>query len=298
MARDGAPGDGAEGLIDVVIASISILVVALLGLILWLNTEVFQAGATGDQAGQPAASTEDAPAGDGTADVDGDPGTAGDGETAPGPAGSGPAGRQDGTGSPAAEDADEGAAQQGGTADSGLFSADDPSRVPAITVSSAARGEQVRRADLDRDGVDERIWAAIVRDRVVIRVEYVVDGVWTPRTNHEGAPADRLLRLALDDLNDDGEREVYTVQWVATEGESATLWSIRNGDLAPMDVVGGCWGGGNTLGIVGTMVHTPGSEQPTIAAICPEEGQPRQRWPSALYRWDDGHWMYDGERGR
>lgn len=283
------PAERADELTDVVFASIAILLVALLGLVIWLNTEFLQPGGA-DSAGPPAAeSPTPAPSGD----VDGDGDAAADAE------GGAPddAAQDSGNQRPDAA-AGNGSPDRGEAADAGLFSADDPSRVPAITVSSAPRDVRVRRVDLDGDGLDERIWAAIVRNQVVVRVEHVVDGVWTPRTTHEGAPADRLWRLSLTDVNDDGQLEVVTIQWVATEGESASLWSIRDGDLAPMEVRGGCWEGGNTFGIVGTLLETPDGDQPTIAAICPDDDLPKHRWPSALYRWDDDHWMFVDERAR
>lgn len=179
----------------------------------------------------------------------------------------------------------------------GLFSPDDPGRVPAITVSMTPRDVHVVQVDLDRDGVNERVWAAIVRDQVLTRVERVVDGRWVPRDTHSGAVADRLVALRVRDLTGDGRPEVYTRQWVATEGESLTLWSYRTGDLSRMRMVGGCYGNANTVGITGAIVEEVGADGATIAAICRDDGLPPQQWSSAMYVWRDGRWEFDRQQG-
>jgi hypothetical protein len=180
----------------------------------------------------------------------------------------------------------------------GLFSADDPGRVPAITVSTSPRDVHVVQADIDGDGVNERVWAAILRDQVQTRVERVVDGRWVPQDAHPGAAADRLVALRLRDLTGDGRPEVYTQQWVATQGESLTLWSYRNGDLTRMRMTGGCYNNANTVGITGAIVEEVGADGATIAAICRDEGLPPQQWSSAMYVWRDGRWDFDRQQGR
>lgn len=180
----------------------------------------------------------------------------------------------------------------------GLFSADDPGRVPAITVSTTPRDVQVVHADLDGDGVNERVWAAIVRDQVQTAVERVVDGRWTPRSVHPGAAADRLVGLRVEDLTGDGRPEVHTRQWVATEGESLTVWSYRDGDLARMRMTGGCYDNANTVGITGALVDEVGEDGATIAATCRDDGLPPQQWSSAMYVWRDGRWDFDRRQGR
>jgi hypothetical protein len=180
----------------------------------------------------------------------------------------------------------------------GLFSADDPGRIPAITVSTTPRDVHVVQADFDGDGVNERVWAAIVRDQVQTRVEHVVDGRWVPRDAHPGAAADRLVELRATDLTGDGRLEVYTRQWVATEGGSLTVWSYRGGDLARMRMAGGCYDNANTVGITGALVQEAGANGATIAAICRDEGLPPQQWSSAMYVWRDGRWDFDRQQGR
>lgn len=193
---------------------------------------------------------------------------------------------------------DTGTAAPDGTGGRGLFSPDDPGRVPAITVSSTPRDARTVHADLDGDGIDERVWAAIVRDQVHTRVEHVVDGRWVAQDTHSGAAADRLVALRARDLTGDGRPEIHTRQWVATEGGSLTLWAYRDGDLVRMPMAGGCYNGSNTVGITGALVEEVGRDGTTIAAVCRDEGLPPQQWSSAMYVWRGGRWDFDGRQGR
>jgi len=195
-------------------------------------------------------------------------------------------------------EAGSGSAAPDGADGRGLFSPDDPGRIPAITVSSTPRDVRTVHVDLDGDGVDERVWAAIVRDQVQTRVERVVDGRWTPRDTHLGAAADRLVVLQARDLTGDGRPEIHTRQWVATEGGSLTVWAYRDGDLARMPMTGGCYNDSNTVGITGALVEEVGRDGATIAAICRDEGLPPQQWSSAMYVWRDGRWDFDRVQGR
>lgn len=237
---------------------------------------------------------------EGTADA-GEPSTAaptpdsGDGGAAPADGGDGTAPADGGDGTDPAGDGTEVPDRDGGR---GLFSPDDPERVPAIAVRSMPRDLRTVRADLDGDGVDERVWAAIVRDQVQTRVEHRVDGRWVAQDAHPGAAADRLVALRVRDLTGDGRPEVYTLQWVATEGGSLSVWAYRDGDLARMRMAGGCYNDANTVGITGAVVERVDRSGGTIAATCSEEGLPPQQWPSAIYVWRDGRWDFDGLRGR
>jgi hypothetical protein len=180
----------------------------------------------------------------------------------------------------------------------GLFSADDPGRQVATVPDARPRDVRVIHADLDGDGEKERIWAAVVADRVLTRIERVVDGAWTPVSEHTGAVADRLVALRARDLTGDGRPEVHTRQWVGTEGESITLWSYADDSLRRMSVTGGCADGSNTIGLVGALVRRPGSDLPGLVAVCRDPGLPPQQWPSGLYEWGDGTWTflrYQGE---
>lgn len=247
------------------------------------------AGQDTDRDGDTAADGEsglDAAASDD--DASGDTGGASERSTAPGVSPPPAADAEDGTGTAAPEGADG----------RGLFSPDDPGRVPAITVSSTPRDVRTVHVDLNGDGVDERVWAAIVRDQVQTRVERVVDGKWVPRDTHLGAAADRLVVLQARDLTGDGRLEIYTRQWVATDGGSLTVWAYRDGDLTRMRMAGGCYNDSNTVGITGALVEDVNRDGTTIAAICWNEGLPPQQWPSAMYVWRDGRWDFDGMQGR
>jgi hypothetical protein len=174
----------------------------------------------------------------------------------------------------------------------GLFSADDPGRQVATVPDTSPRDELVTHVDLDGDGTKERVWAAVVADRVLTRIERVVDGAWTPVSEHTGAVADRLIALRARDLTGDGRPEVHTRQWVGTEGESITLWSYADDALRRMSVTGGCADGSNTIGLVGALVRRPGTGQPGLVAVCRDPVLPPQQWPSGLYEWRDGTWTF------
>jgi hypothetical protein len=174
----------------------------------------------------------------------------------------------------------------------GLFSADDPQRQVATIPDMRPRDERVLHADLDGDGEKERVWAAVVADQVLTRVERVIDGAWTPVSEHTGAVADRLVALRAHDLTGDGRPEIRTRQWVGTEGESITLWSYGDDSLQRMPVTGGCADGSNTVGLVGALVRVPGSDRPGLVAVCRDPDLPPQQWPSGLYEWRDGTWSF------
>jgi hypothetical protein len=170
--------------------------------------------------------------------------------------------------------------------------------MPATTVRTSPRDELVVTADFDGDGRDEQVRSAIVRDQVITSLERLVDGRWRPGRGHGGAAADRLVDLRARDLTGDGLPEVYTKQWVATEGESVTLWSVEDGSLQRMPVLGGCWGDNNTVGLIGASVEVPDEGPALIVALCEDRTRPTQKWPSALYRWQQGAWTFDRLLGK
>ena len=171
---------------------------------------------------------------------------------------------------------------------------DDPTRIPGVAVSAARRYRLVRRVDVDEDGISERVSAAIVADVVHIRVDEQVDGRWRNGPVRNGPVADRLVDLRTGDLTGDGRPEIWTWQWVATEGQSITMWAYTRDRLRRMEASGGCWNGSNTFGLVGALVQRATSNRPIqIAAICEDESLPWWQWPSALYRWRDGRWTAD-----
>lgn len=178
--------------------------------------------------------------------------------------------------------------------DGSRYRPDDPDRVPQLDIRSGPRGALSQRVDLDGDGTPERVWSAIVTDVVQTRVDQLADGRWVDGASVPGAVADRLVALRVDDLTGDGRPEIWTRQWVATEGESITLWQYADGQLQRMDASGGCWNGSNTFGFVGALVQSATPGRPIqIAAICEDDALPWWQWPAALYRWEDGRWTED-----
>ncbi|HSJ45580.1 MAG TPA: VCBS repeat-containing protein [Euzebyales bacterium] len=287
-----------------VMIGLTVLILGTLGVLYVVNTRDVQSLSAPAPASEAATGTTvpvapdelgSTPAGQ---DVDGDGDTAADSESAvdgdaptTGTAGDGGTGIADDAGG-------TGGAMPGREDGRGLFSPDDPGRVPTITVSSTPRDVHVVQVDLDGDGVNERVWAAIVRDQTETRVEQVVDGRWTPMEAHSGPAADRLVELRVRDLTGDGRPEVYTRQWVATQGESLTIWSYRDGALARMRMSGGCYNNANTVGITGALVEEVDEDGATIAAICRDDGLPPQQWSSAIYVWRDGRWLFGRQQGR
>lgn len=315
--------DTSDSLANVVMGSLVTLMLALLGLIVWLDAtnedtpppeddtvEVVPANGGGATTPAPTESWRDAgrnvagagepsPGGDGGAGGRATPAPAPEDDTEPTPPAATPPTSGDGEAPGSGGEVVVVPSDRGGRR--GLFSADDPDRIPAITVVSTPRDERVLHADLNRDGRNERVRAAIVADQVEIAVDRVVDGVWREGPTHTGAAADRLVDLRAADLTGDGSLEVYTWQWVANEGQSVTLWSYGDRDLQRMLASGGCWDGQNTFGLVGALVEQEDmfADRPLeIAAVCEERPLPVQQWSTALYRWQDGRWTFDRRVGK
>jgi hypothetical protein len=164
---------------------------------------------------------------------------------------------------------------------------DDPDRVPMLVVSDAPIDVHTVVADLDGDRVRERVWAALIRNVVHVRVQHDTDGGWVDVARATGADADDLVSLEVEDLTGDGRLEIHTRQWVGVNGESVSLWSFANDRLLPMTGNGGCWDGENTFGLVGARV-----EFGRVRAICEEDPLPPYLWSTAVYRWVDGMWTY------
>jgi hypothetical protein len=164
---------------------------------------------------------------------------------------------------------------------------DDPDRVPMLVLSDAPIDVHTVVADLDGDRVRERVWAALIRNVVHVRVQHDTDGGWVDVARATGADADDLVSLEAEDLTGDGRLEIHTRQWVGVNGESVSLWSFANDRLLRMTGNGGCWDGENTFGLVGARV-----EFGRVRAICEEDPLPPYLWSTAVYRWVDGMWTY------
>jgi hypothetical protein len=164
---------------------------------------------------------------------------------------------------------------------------DDPDRVPTLVVSDAPIDVHTVVADLDGDRVRERVWAALIRNVVHVRVQHDTDGGWVDVARATGADADDLVSLEVEDLTGDGRLEIHTRQWVGVNGESVSLWSFANDRLLPQTGNGGCWDGENTFGLVGARVDFG-----QVRAICEEDPLPPYLWSTAVYRWVDGMWTY------
>jgi hypothetical protein len=167
---------------------------------------------------------------------------------------------------------------------------DDPDRVPALVVATTPLDVHTVIIDIDGDGIEERVWAALVRNSVHVRVQGDVNGRWEDVTDDAsaiGAVADDLVELSVEDVTGDGRPDIHTKQWVGDNGESVSLWSFTDGRLRAMTASGGCWDGEDTFGVVGAEVD-PGQ----VLAICEENPLPPYLWSTAVYRWVDGMWTF------
>jgi hypothetical protein len=172
---------------------------------------------------------------------------------------------------------------------------DDPDRVPALVVTSTPLDVHTVISDLDGDGVEERVWAALVRNSVRVRVHRDVNGRWAEPADDAsavGAVADDLVELSVEDVTGDGRPDIHTKQWVGVNGESVSLWSFNDGRLRAMTASGGCWDGEDTFGVVGARVD-PGQ----VLAICEENPLPPYLWSTAVYRWVDRMWTFQQRVG-
>jgi hypothetical protein len=195
------------------------------------------------------------------------------------------------------------AAAEGSTPEDGAGLADEPvvpasgiddaDRVPALVISDQPIDVHTVLGDIDGDNVPERVRAAIVRNSVEVHVQrYEPGGEWRDVDIATGAVADDLVGLWVQDVNDDGQAEIHTRQWVGTNGESVSLWSFDDEELQPMTASGGCWDGSHTFGLVGALV-LPGQ----VKAICEEDPLPPSLWSTAVYRWEDGRWTFQERVG-
>ena len=151
----------------------------------------------------------------------------------------------------------------------------------AILADDEGDGEFVL-ADLDEDGRNEVVVASRLGGRTRIDV-----GAWDGSSyrlsfSGEGATSDALVGVEVRDINGvPGTREVVVRQTSGEQGESITVWGLRDGMLVPFTAVDGCWDGSNTYGIIGVEV-TAG----TITATCDGSPLPTAAWPSDVYTWD------------
>lgn len=168
---------------------------------------------------------------------------------------------------------------------------DGTDRVPAITVSRSPRDVHVRHVDLDGDGVDERVSAMLIGNQVRVEVERRANGGWSVVDRAYGPVADRLAQLGVSDFTGDGRPDVHTRQRVATHGESATFWTWSD-RLVPATASGGCWEGGNTIGLVGVQLRPR-----EVVALCRDDDLPPSLWSSATYEWAGDRWRWVSEDG-
>jgi hypothetical protein len=172
---------------------------------------------------------------------------------------------------------------------------DDADRVPSLVLGGTPTDIHTVIIDLDGDGVEERVWAALVSNSVHVRVQRDDDGSWADPTDAAsavGAVADDLVELSVEDVTGDGRLDIHAKQWVGVNGESVSLWSFTNGRLRAMTASGGCWDGEDTFGMVGARVD-PGQ----VLAICEESPLPPYLWSTAVYRWVDGMWTFQQRVG-
>ncbi len=159
----------------------------------------------------------------------------------------------------------------------------------AVAAFAKAHGPAQERArgDVDGDGVDEAVVAAVQNNAVRIVV-----GRWNGESfrrafSDDGGPAQRLVSLRVEDFNGKPGAEIVTEQAAGTEGRSLSVWGDRGGEIDRQVARGGCWDGFHTYGISGATI-----ESGAITATCDGSPQPPESWTSDVYEWRTGRWAY------
>lgn len=144
-------------------------------------------------------------------------------------------------------------------------------------------------ADVNGDGVNEIVFAAIVAD--VVRLDVAA---WNGETYEiaytgQGGAADEISGFTVRDITGDGPtREIVTSQNVGAQGQSVSIWGWDGAAIAPQTAQDGCWTGSNTYGIIGARVG-----RGRIEATCDGSPLPTAAWPTDVYLWDGAAWAYD-----
>lgn len=137
-------------------------------------------------------------------------------------------------------------------------------------------------ADLDTDGRNEVVVATRLGGRSRVDIATWDGSAYRLWFSGEGASADALAGVEVRDINGVPETpEVVVRQTSGEQGESITVWGMRDGQMVPYTAVDGCWDGSNTYGIIGASIADT-----RITATCDGSPLPTAAWPSDIYVWD------------
>lgn len=257
---------GADPRIVGVIAGVVVivLVVVVIGL---LRDEADPVGIDGDLTATPLASATEATSGP-TASAPPPPSAP---ESTPTP---GEAGETGGAGEDGGAEDGEGGPREPTDADAADF---------VEVVAPAEQGSsQVVLADLDGDSRNEVVVASMLSGRSRIDVGSWTGSAYRVGYSGEGGTAEQVVSVEVRDINGVPDTlEVVVRQTSGTQGESISVWGVRDGQVVPLQAVDGCWDGSHTYGITGVSL---GSQR--ITATCDGSPDPVAAWPSDIYVWD------------
>lgn len=144
--------------------------------------------------------------------------------------------------------------------------------------------------DLEDDGTDELVFTYVAGNGIAR-----VDVAWWDGTAYgigyraEGGPAQRIDRVRIADVNDDGVTEIATFQSQGS-GRSMSLWQVSGEQaLTGLRARGGCYDGLHTYGRVGVELEDrDGDGRDEIYATCDDSPLPVAAWHTEVYVWEDG----------
>jgi len=153
--------------------------------------------------------------------------------------------------------------------------------------------------DVDGDGIDEIVF---VYARTGARVSHVDVAWWDAdeqvyaiEWGDDGGPAERIERLRISDVNDDGRIELSIGQAVGSTGASLSLWRANEGvhSFQPLIASGGCHSGSNTYGVIGAELRNDDDDAALeVFATCDDSPLPPGAWNTDVYDWTDGVYAY------
>lgn len=151
-----------------------------------------------------------------------------------------------------------------------------------VLIGDDMQDAEVVLADLDDDGRNEVVVASILGGQSRIDVAGWDGQSYALTYSDQGAVAEAIASVSVRDINGTPDSaEIVVRQTSGAQGESVSLWGLRDGEVVPLDAVDGCWDRDNTYGIVGVTL-----EDYRITATCDGSPDPIVAWPSDVYLWE------------
>ena len=143
------------------------------------------------------------------------------------------------------------------------------------------------------DTTDEVVIAWVRND-----TSHILVGTWNGLAyetvfEDDGASADRVDGLDLQDYNGEPGAEIVTLESVGEAGASLSIWGFDGKEIARQVAEGGCWDGFHHFGITGATIE-PGE----IVATCDGSPVGGEEAPSDVYEWTGGAWTHVRTTGK